>query len=32
MKTTTVSLQLQIKSDGDVARDETGARWAKESF
>jgi transcriptional regulator with XRE-family HTH domain len=30
MNTTTVSLQLQIKSDGDVAREETGARGAIE--
>jgi transcriptional regulator with XRE-family HTH domain len=30
MNSTTVSLQLQIKSDSDVARDETGARLAIE--
>jgi transcriptional regulator with XRE-family HTH domain len=30
MNTTTVSLELQIKSEGDVAREETGARAAIE--
>jgi transcriptional regulator with XRE-family HTH domain len=30
MTTTTVSVHLQIKSDGDIAREETGARMAIE--